>query len=80
MSVELYVYYKADRAFAAQVREAAGRFAGVRLLLRDDAGEQQTWMEVHSGPHAQQTEQALAKAVAGWVIGERHVERFLPVS
>jgi len=79
MTVELYVYYKADRALAAQVREAVSRFAGVRLLLRDSENvAQQTWMEIHSGPDAAQTEQALAQAMADWGIGTRHVERFIP--
>ena len=79
-TTELYVYYKADRALAAQLRETVARFAGVRLLLRSDeeAAEQQTWMEIHSGPDAAQTEQALAQALAGSGIGTRHVERFIP--
>ncbi len=79
MAVEIYVYYKAEAALAAQVREAVSRVPGVRLLLRLDEAQQQTWMEIHSGPDAVSTEQALAQAMAGWAIGERHVERFLPI-
>ncbi len=78
MTAEIYVYYKADRSLATRVRETVRRFADVRLLLRDDAGQQQTWMEIHSGAEAEQSQTQLAQAMAGWAIGERHVERFIP--
>ncbi|HEY4084268.1 MAG TPA: DUF4936 family protein [Burkholderiaceae bacterium] len=74
---ELYVYYKAPRANAELVRKTVARFPEVRLLVRDDeSNETQTWMEIHTGPHAEASERELAEALKGLIAGQRHVERF----
>ena len=75
---ELYVYYKLARRDAARLREIAARFPQVRLLLKDDAGDPPTWMEIHTGPLAEAGERAMAAALAGLIVGTRHVERFRP--
>lgn len=87
--VELYVYYK----LAGTQRQAAlAAFAAAcqglseprpRLLLRQDeapATALETWMEIHTGPRAEQTEAVLAAALAAFVQGQRHIERFVPLS
>jgi hypothetical protein len=78
---ELYVYYKVERSKALQVRATLERFPDVRLLLREDEdGALQTWMEIHAGPLAQASEQAVAQAIAPLLSGARHVERFQPIA
>lgn len=85
---EIYVYYKlasARRQAALAAFEAACqalRGPRPRLLGRQDearADGLETWMEIHSGPQALQTETALASALAPFVEGQRHIEKFLPL-
>ena len=75
---ELYVYYKLEDLHAARLREVAARFPQVRLLRKEGAGEPPTWMEIHTGPQAVATEQAMAEALREVIHGQRHVERFKP--
>lgn len=78
-AVELYVYYKLARVDAARLREIAARFPQVRLLVKDGADvDPPTWMEIHTGPLAEAGERAMAAALAGLIVGARHVERFRP--
>lgn len=88
-AAELYVYYrlKAEQAAAALAAFTAARGdAAVRLLQRPpaevDAAEEGgedgllTWMEVYTCPAL---EPRIAAALAGFVQGERHHERFVPL-
>jgi len=86
--VELYVYYKlasAQRQAALAAFEVACAPLSEprpRLLRRQDAmrGDGlETWMEIHSGSQAQQNEACLAAALAPFVQGQRHREKFLPL-
>ncbi len=80
-SIELYVYYKADRALAGRIRATVAQHEGVRLLLREDGDTAvQTWMEIHGGPDAEAGERQLALAMAAWLGAPRHVERFRPLN
>lgn len=76
---ELYVYYKvkAERAAAARAAfEAARGDASVRLLQRQDAGEMLTWMEIHAAKQTE-PEARIAAAMAPFIEGDRHLERFV---
>lgn len=86
---EIYVYYKlasARRQAALAAFEAACQALSgprPRLLGRQDeacAGGLETWMEIHTGPQALQTEAALASALAPYVEGLRHIEKFVLLS
>ncbi len=86
MSVEVYVYYKVadahlDAALLAFEQALADlRGPHPRLLRREESvAGMQTWMEIHSGEHAQADEQRLAVAMTPYLSGARHVERFLPL-
>jgi len=75
---ELYVYYKVAAADAAAALALLAAWPSVRLLRRsDEAGALQTWMEIHTGPEAIRSEQALALALQPYLAGPRHVERFV---
>lgn len=60
---------------------------GARLLRRPEAGNgQHTWMEIYTLPAQASADTALIQAdiehaaavLSGWIVGERHVEVFLP--
>ena len=76
---ELYVYYKLQAETAAAARtafESARGAAEVRLLQREDAGGVLTWMEIYAPGLAGEVEARIAKAVAPFIEGDRHSERF----
>jgi len=79
-AAELYVYYRIMPAHAEAARAAFQRArgaSGVRLLQRSDAAaEALTWMEVYATPEQQALEPGIAAALAAFVQGERHSERF----
>lgn len=86
--MELYVYYKLGSAQGQVALAAYGAACEAlsapwpRLLRRQDelrVDGLETWMEIHTGPRALQTEAALASALAPFVVGQRHVEKFLPL-
>ncbi|MDY0745661.1 DUF4936 family protein [Paucibacter sp. R3-3] len=77
MTTELYVYYKVAPAQARAIKAVLQAWPQVRLLRR--AGEPETWMEIHTGPDAEASVQALAALLAPHITGPRHVERFEPV-
>ena len=75
---ELYVYYKlrAERAAAARAAfEAARGDASVRLLQRPNGGDLLTWMEIHAIEQSA-VEARIAAAMAPFIEGDRHRERF----
>ena len=74
---ELYVYYKVAPAQVAAIKPVLQAWPQVRLLRR--TGEPETWMEIHTGPGAEASAQALAALLAPHITGPRHVERFEPV-
>ncbi len=80
--MRLYVYFKlhaGDAAAAQAAFEAARGDAQVELLQRcDESAGLVTWMEIYAEPAAP-LEPRIAAAVAAWVVGERHVERFMPL-
>ena len=81
MREELYVYYKIAESDVDAARALVSIGPGVRLLRRCDTGAgPQTWMEIHDGPDPVLTEQALAAALQPFVVGSRHVERFVPLA
>ncbi|MCC9597437.1 MULTISPECIES: DUF4936 family protein [unclassified Rubrivivax] len=84
-----YVYYRvAERdveacAVAARAAFAALPFA-VELLRRPEVRDGlATLMEVHGAADEREADTAeahLAAALAPWIVGERHVERFVPLA
>ncbi|MCV2368955.1 DUF4936 family protein [Roseateles oligotrophus] len=81
---ELYVYYRVDAAQAEAALRAFDQaglgFNGPRLLRREhESPGQQTWMEIHCGAQAQESEAKLAALLAPYISGARHIERFLPL-
>ncbi|MDN3920630.1 DUF4936 family protein [Roseateles violae] len=75
---ELYVYYKLRAGLAAAARaafDAARGMAPVRLLQRDEGGAWLTWMEIYA-PEQPELEARIAAALAPFIEGERHGERF----
>jgi len=76
-TTELYVYYKVAPAQAEAVKAVLRAWPQVRLLRR--AGELETWMEIHAGPEAEASAQALAALLEQHITGPRHLERFEPV-
>lgn len=77
---ELYVYYKVAKADAERLQRILIRWPEVRVMRQCDASaEIQTWMEVHSGPFAGQTEASLARSLQSLIIGRRHSECFAPM-
>ncbi|WP_197047044.1 DUF4936 family protein [Paucibacter sp. KBW04] len=86
---EIYVYYKLASAQRQAALSAFGAACEAlseprpRLLLRQDEARVdglETWMEIHTGPQALQTEAALASALAPFAEGQRHREIFLPLN
>ncbi len=85
-AAELYVYYKVSSAQAGAALQAFDAcLAGLtgprpRLMARDElASGLQTWMEIHAGAESAELEQKLAAALAPFISGSRHVERFGPL-
>ena len=76
-TTELYVYYKVEPAQVDAIKTVLRAWPQVRLLRR--AGEPETWMEIHTGPDAEASAQALAVLLAPHIAGPRHLERFEPV-
>lgn len=80
---EVFVYYRlpgarAEAALAAFELASAG--SGVRLLQRADAATGElTWMEIYASADQLAHEPGIAAALAGFVDGERHRERFSPL-
>jgi hypothetical protein len=82
--LELYVYYRVDAAQAEAALRAFDQaglgLSGPRLLRREhESTDQQTWMEIHCGAQAQESEARLAAVLAPYISGTRHIERFLPL-
>ncbi len=87
--LELYVYYKLPAAQAIAARQALQQCSEgqseVQLQLRqrmDRPGELLTWMEIYRGSTAAmlRLESQVAAALRPFIQGERHVERFGPLS
>ena len=77
---ELYVYYKVARADAPRLHRILSAWPEVRAMRQcDGTAEVQTWMEIHSGAFAGQTEASLARALRSLIIGPRRSECFLPM-
>ena len=77
---ELYVYYKVAKADLPRLQRILSGWPEVRVMRQCDGNaEVQTWMEIHSGPFAGQTEAALARSLQALIIGRRHAECFAPV-
>jgi len=76
-TTELYVYYKVASVQVEAVKTVLRDWPQVRLLCR--AGEPETWMEIHTGPEAEASAQALAALLEPHITGPRHLERFEPV-
>jgi hypothetical protein len=81
---ELYVYYRVEAAQAEAAMQAFDQAglgsSGLRLLRREhEPTVQQTWMEIHCGAAAAETEAKLAAVLAPYISGTRHIERFLPL-
>lgn len=83
-----YVYYRvAERDVGACAQAAHAVFAalpfGVELLRRPEVRDGlATLMEVHGAADekaADDAEARLAAALAPWIVGGRHVERFVPL-
>ncbi|MBK1686348.1 DUF4936 family protein [Rubrivivax gelatinosus] len=86
--VRRYVYYRvAERDVGACAEAARAVFASLRfaieLLRRPETRDGlATLMEVHGAADeraADDAEARLAAALAPWIVGERHVERFVPL-
>lgn len=81
MTTELYVYYKVASAQAKAIKKVMRAWPQVRLLRRGgEPGELETWMEIHTGPDAEASAQALGPLLAPHITGPRHLERFEPVA
>ncbi len=77
---ELYVYYKVAKADAPRLHRILSGWPEVRVMRQcDGSAEVQTWMEIHSGPFAGQTEAALARSLQALIVGRRHLECFVPM-
>lgn len=83
-----YVYYRvAERDVAACAEAARAVFVSlpfaVELLRRPEIRDGlATLMEVHAAADEQMADDAearLAAALAPWIVGQRHVERFVPL-
>ncbi|MDI4631449.1 DUF4936 family protein [Pelomonas sp. V22] len=79
---ELYVYYRlqashAEAALTAFRQASAG--CGVRLLQKNDEAGLLTWMETYATAEQQAHEPDVAAALAAFVEGARHHERFAPL-
>lgn len=86
--VRRYVYYRvAERDVAACAEAARAAFTAlplaVELLRRPEIRDGlATLMEVHAAGDEQIADDAearLASALAPWIVGQRHVERFVPL-
>ncbi len=85
-AIELYVYYKvAETQAAAALQTYEQAQAGLggphpRLLRRTEVGAGlQTWMEIHRSADPEADERCLSAAMAPFILGDRHVERFVPL-
>ncbi|MBG6082478.1 DUF4936 family protein [Rubrivivax gelatinosus] len=83
-----YVYYRVAEGEVGACAEAARAVIAslpfaVELLRRPEIRDGlATLMEVHQAPDehaAADAEARLAAALAPWIVGERHVERFVPL-
>lgn len=79
---EVYVYYRLPAAHAVAALRAfsqASEGCSVRLLQKADSTGLLTWMEIYESAEQFTHEPRIAAAMADFVEGVRHLERFAPL-